>query len=107
MVTQINALYGAWHAERSRINARVSSDERTRADMFKRDFDTLLEDLLGMDLTLLGISRLQTTRVYAGGIRKSDKQTNESNTDIVQSRFKRGDFSNPDAPSTAGGNTAS
>src|SRR3989304_3751133 len=35
---EANALYGAWMAERSRTNARTTAEERTRADMLRRDF---------------------------------------------------------------------
>ena len=85
-----NALYGAWMAERSRINARVSADERTRADMFKRDFEFHLQQLLSLDLGRSGVT--QTSRAYAGGISKSDKSTVEGNSDRVPSRFTRGAF---------------
>ena len=90
-----NALYGAWMAERQRVNARVSADERTRADMFKRDFEFHLTQLLAMDLGSVGVS--QTSRVYAGGISISDKEAQEADPDRVKPRFHRGMMTNPEA----------
>jgi hypothetical protein len=92
---QANAAYGAWWAERSRLNARVSSDERTRADMFKKDFDALMKVLLSLDLSEMGVTNI--SRMYAGGISVSDKETIEGDTDRVTPRFARGMFSNPAA----------
>lgn len=94
---QANALYAAWMAERSRINARVSADERTRADMLKKDMEYHLDLLKMMDLSQAGVS--QTSRVYAGGISKADKSTVEGDSDRVVPRFRRGMFSNKDARS--------
>ena len=90
-----NALYGAWMAERSRINARISADERTRADQFKDDFEWHLDLLLGLDLSRAGVS--QTSKAYAGGISRSDKSTVESDTDRVTPRFSRGMYDNAEA----------
>lgn len=89
-----NALYGAWMAERSRVNARVSADERTRADMFKRDFEFHLNQLVELDLSRMGVSRV--SGVYMGGISVSDKTSVENNTDRVAPRFKRGMNRNPE-----------
>src|SRR3990167_9271624 len=50
LARDINALYGAWRAERSRINTRVSADERTRSDMFRKDMEFLLDELTSQDL---------------------------------------------------------
>lgn len=83
-----NALYGAWQAERSRVNARVSADERTRADMFKKDFYDHLKDLVGLDLSRMGVTK-ERSGVYMSGISVSDKATVEDNTDRVTPRFKR------------------
>jgi hypothetical protein len=90
-----NALYASWMAERSRISARVSAEERTRADLFKRDFEYHMEALLGLDLSRAGVT--QTSVAYAGGISKSDVATVESNTDRVRPRFKRSLFANPES----------
>lgn len=90
-----NALYGAWMAERSRVNARVSADERTRADMFKRDFEFHLNQLVELDLGRMGVTR-ERSGVYAGGISVSDKATVAADTDRVTPRFKRDMGRNPD-----------
>jgi hypothetical protein len=90
-----NALYAAWMAERSRISARISAEERTRADMFYKDFKFHLDMLVEMDLSRTGVT--QTSVAYAGGISRSDVSSVESNTDRVKPRFTRGRFSNPEA----------
>ena len=92
---QINALYAAWLAERSRINARTTADERTRADMLRKDFDDNLKILIGADLSRAGVS--QTGVAYAGGISADDKDTQEADSDRVNPRFVRGMFANPEA----------
>ncbi len=87
----VSALYAAWQAERSRTTARITADERTRADLFKRDFTDQLKMLLSLDLSLAGVSvGTNTGGPYAGGISVSDKDTQESDTDRVQPRFVRG-----------------
>lgn len=90
MAQQANALFGAWFAERSLITARVSADERTRADMFKRDYESLMKILVDLDLGQAGVPLLQTGRAYAGGISISDKATVEDDGDRLATRFKRG-----------------
>ena len=95
LAVSANALYAAWMAERSRISARISADERTRADMFKKDFEFHMDMLLGLDLSRTGVS--QTSTAYAGGISKSDVASIESNSDRVAPRFKRGQFANPES----------
>ncbi len=92
---QANACYAAWFAERSRQNARTSADERGRADIFKTDFEDLMEILLSLDLSQNGVT--QTSRAYAGGISLSDKDSIESDTDRVIPRFARGMFGNSEA----------
>ena len=102
LASETNALYGAWLAERSRINARVTADERTRADMFKRDFEYHLDWLSSLDLSALGVTLTSAGgRPYAGGISRTDKDTVESDSDRVVSRFSRGAFRNKEAPSIA------
>ena len=102
---QANAAYAGWWAERSRISARVSKDERSRADMLKDDFDALMEVLLGLDLSRMGVT--QTSTAYAGGISVSDKSTVQSDTDRVKPRFSRGMLRNLDAPEPAEQSSAS
>ena len=88
MAKDVTALYAAWMAERSRTLTRVTSDERTRADMFKRDYQDLLKQMMALDLSTLNVS--QTGGAYAGGISAADKDTQESDTDRVTPRFVRG-----------------
>lgn len=102
---QANACYAAWFAERSRQNARTSADERARADIFKEDFETLMEILLDMDLSQSGV--VQTSRAYAGGISVSDKDTVEEDPDRVQPRFVRGMFANSEANAPVANTSAS
>ena len=99
MLGQANAFWAAALAEDSRVNARISADERTRGDRFYRQYEKLMAVLDKMDLSRLGLS--QTSGVYAGGISWSDKSSVESNTDRVPGRFKRGQFRNPEAPNVA------
>lgn len=101
---QCNALYGAWMAERSRLNTRTAADERTRADMFKKDFDSLMAVLLSLDLSELG--QTITSKMYAGGISVADKDAIQSDTDRVTPRFARGMFSNPDTLEPGPGGTS-
>ena len=92
---QANALYGAWMAERSRISARVTNDPNTRDRQFKRDFTDMIDMLVELDLTRMGVSR--TNRQpdnWAGGVDVQDKDDNSSDTSIVQPRFARGQFDN-------------
>jgi hypothetical protein len=86
---QANALFGAWFAERSRINARISADERTRADMFRRDYESMMEYLIGMDLSMAGVPVLVAGRPYAGGIDVADKDAVTADTSRVKPRFTR------------------
>ena len=90
-----NATYAAWRAERSRINTRVSADERTRADMMRRDFEYLLEEITGQDLSRSGVTA--TSVAYAGGISVSDKTSVAADGDRTAPRFARGMFANPGA----------
>jgi hypothetical protein len=83
-----NALYAAWHAEDTRVNATISADERTRGDRFKRSFFDHLKMITGMDLSYLGVSK--ASGVYMGGISLSDKATVEGDSDRVPPRFVRG-----------------
>src|SRR3990167_4994923 len=61
------ALYAAWRAESSRINARVAPGERTRADKFKHDFTDALCELKAMDLARGGVS-VANWQGGAGGV---------------------------------------
>ena len=92
---QANALYGAYMAERSRLSARVSKQENTRGDVFKSDFEDMLEMLTGMDLSRMGVGRsLAPPTPYSGGTSKADKEEYEADTDRIAPRFARGMFEN-------------
>ena len=96
LAKEVNALFAAWMAERSRTNARIAADERTRADMLKKDFESLLDMLTGLDLSFMGVGELTTTgTAYAGGISISDKSSVEGDADRVKPRFERDMFRNP------------
>lgn len=98
MAQQINATYAAWMAERSLLSARISRDENTRDNAFKRDFEFLLNMLMSLDLSRMGVSMTNKPPAdWAGGISEADKRLNEADTDIVQPRFGRGMFDNRDA----------
>lgn len=90
---QVNALWAAAFVEESRLSSILTDTQRTRGELFMRQFDKLLQRLIDLDLSRLGVT--QTGKVYAGGISRSDKQAVDSNTDRVPSRFARGQFRNP------------
>lgn len=95
---QANALYAAWFAERTLESSRVSKMENTRASTFKQDFLDMLEMLISLDLSQMGVTRGKKPPAdYAGGIDKSDKEITESDTDRVLPRFGRGQFDNIEA----------
>ncbi|KKM77126.1 hypothetical protein LCGC14_1373210 [marine sediment metagenome] len=93
-LADVEANYAAYRAEMSRSSPRTATGERSRADMFKRVFDDGIKFLSESDLTELGISK-STTDWYIGGRTDSDKSVQESDRDLVQGRFARGRFSNP------------
>jgi hypothetical protein len=99
LAQQANAAYGAWWTERSRTLSTVRAEERTRADMFKKDFFDLLDLLCEIDLGSVGVAKSSGVkpRVHAGGISVDGKDTLEQDTDRVTPRFKRGMFGNPEA----------
>lgn len=104
LATAANTFYGAWQSELSRISAAVNRMENTRDDRFKRAFESMLDMLTGMDLSVMGVSRSRSySPPYMGGLRQTDKDENDDG-DIVQSRFLRGQFSSPEAgePSVKG-----
>ena len=98
LAVQVNALFAAWMAERSRTGAIVAANERTRADMLYKDYKALMDVLLGLDLSDVGVS-VTTAGVYsyAGGISKADKSIDESDSDRVLPRFERDQFANPES----------
>ncbi len=99
-LADLEATYTAYRAESARSSPRVAAGERTRAQQFKRDFDSGLDDISDMDLTRLGIT--YTGKFYIGGISETEKETQESNTDRVPSRIKRGQFETGQVPQPSG-----
>jgi hypothetical protein len=95
-IAMANAQYAAWMAERSRTLASVQASERTRGDMFKRDFNDSLALIKTLSLGQAGVS--QQSNVYTGGISQADKQAEESNQDRVAARFVRGQMTDQAAP---------
>lgn len=95
IATQINAQFAAWLAESSRVGAMVQAGERTRADMFKTNWNAMLTVLSSRDLSRSGIANRSTA--YAGGISVSDKAAVSGNSDRVKPRFTRGMGHNPAA----------
>ena len=93
LAQQINAVYAAWMVERRFTTQTIQAGERTRADLFKKDFTDLLAELKKLPLSRLGVS--QTSVAYAGGISSSDKQTVAADGDRTGDRFWRGQFKNP------------
>jgi len=92
---QLNTFYGVAMAEWSRTNVITGPGERTRGQRFEEMFWNGLDTFLKSDLTQLGIDRVSSGRIYAGGTRQSDKETFESDEDRVNPRIRRGMFSFP------------
>lgn len=95
-VGMANAQFAAWQAERSRTLATVQATERTRADMFKKDFNDSLALIKTLSLGQAGVA--QSSNVYTGGISQADKQAEEADQDRVNSRFVRGQMTDQAAP---------
>lgn len=95
-MTTANAQFAAWMAERSRSLASVQASERTRADMFKKDFLDSLSMIKTLSLGQAGVS--QQSNVYTGGISYADKQSQEADLDRVVSRFVRGQMTDAVVP---------
>lgn len=95
MASQANAHYAAWHIERAFNQTNFANKENTKAEEHKKDFEFFLEQLLMLDLSQLGVT--QTSRVYVGGISKSEKESVEGDGDRVEPRFFRGQFKNVEA----------
>ena len=89
-LSDVNALYGAGMAEMSRTTATVSTDERTRGQVFLEMFWTQLDRLCDSDLSLAGLERANTGPLYVGGTKHSVKRGWRQDTDRVGPRFWRG-----------------
>lgn len=97
----LNALYAAAWAELSAITGTVEPRARTRGQVLMDYFKMGLQDLKERDLEEVGLTQEQVNNayIYVGGLEVSDKQDNESDTDIVQPRIARGMFKFPGANS--------
>lgn len=89
-IKQLETWYGVAEAESVRSTARVAATDRTRAQFFAAKFEKGLDKLLSRDLSRAGLSH--TSKLYAGGISVSDKETVEDDTDRVAPRFERDQF---------------
>jgi len=92
-IVDLETLYAAARAETVRMSARVAATERTRGQVFMDQFNQGIQELLKLDLSTMGVS--YTGDLYAGGISRSDVTSQESDTDRVAPRFKRGQFAHP------------
>lgn len=92
-LTELNALWAAARAELSRTNITIGPGERTRGQVFEKMFWDGMRQLKEMDLTAGGVNRSSArASIYGGGISKIDKDGQESDSDRVAPRFKRGQF---------------
>lgn len=94
-LSHLNTIYAAGWAHNSRMTATVTADERTVGDRYLMAFDKEIGNLCEYDLTLVGLSRVGSRDLYAGGISVSDKQRQENLPDRVSPRVSRGMFSFP------------
>lgn len=99
-LADVEANYVAYRAEMSRSSPRSAAGERTRADMFRRVFETELEALTNLDLTQMGLTL--TRNWYVGGISESEKDSVKSDTDRVDSRYEEGQFDSGEVPRPSG-----
>lgn len=95
MLTRCNTLFAAARTEESRTNATYSSDDRGRGAIFDQQFSDCASSLFMLDLTLAGLSRTTTAKIYTGGISVSAKQEKEASTDRIIPRFSRDQFRFP------------
>jgi hypothetical protein len=99
MLADIEATYTAARAEAARASPRTAAGERTRADMYRREYRGMIDDLKMIDLSRLGFA--YDGKWYVGGISKSEKQAVASNTDRVDPRFSRDQFRNRERGGTS------
>uniref|UniRef100_A0A6M3IU11 Uncharacterized protein n=1 Tax=viral metagenome TaxID=1070528 RepID=A0A6M3IU11_9ZZZZ len=98
-VADVEATYAAFRAEAVRVSSRTGTGERTRAEILRNQFDKMLQDLVSMDLTYMGVPLAD--RWYVGGVSQAEKDTVESDTDRVGYRFGRGKFDGSQATSSS------
>lgn len=89
-IKDLNALYAAAKAESSRTAATVSVTERTRGQVFMKDFWDQLKQLISVDMTMMGLERDAEVPVYVGGIDQDEKDDRADG--MVAPRFRRGQF---------------
>ncbi len=85
----LNTLYAAAMAETSRSSAIVSPGERTRGRVMLDQFWSELKEMVGLDLTALGVTRGSAGKLFVGGISEDSKDTYEDDSDRVVPRFSR------------------
>lgn len=86
----LSTWYAAARVEFTRINVTLSPDERTRAQVFQEMYEDGAAMLCQGDLTLAGLDRTSQGTLFVGGTKKSDKNTQISNSDRVAPSFFRG-----------------
>jgi len=89
-LSRLEELWAAAHAEFHRTNLTLSPGERTRGQVFYEMFWDEFDRMLKIDLSQAGLSKSTTGgNIYIGGISVSEKQSIESNTDLLSPRFFR------------------
>ena len=107
-LTDCNALFAAARVEMARTNVTLAPGERTRGQIFEEMARACACSVLGAgDLTLVGLTKTSSGKLYVGGVSVTQKQTEESDTDRVTPRFNRGEFDFPGTIQPKGSNTAS
>lgn len=94
-IKQLNTFYAVAQAEMSRTNVITGPGERTRSQQFSTMFESGLDRLVQMDLTVMGVTRSEAGVMYAGGTKVSEKEDWDADTDRVKPRFRRGQFASP------------
>jgi len=90
VLSDLNAIYAVAQAEMARTNVVLGMGERTRGQVFEKEFWSRLETLLATDLS--PYLSVDTAHVYVGGISESVRDTYDDDTDRISPRFKRDMF---------------
>lgn len=93
-LVMVNALGAAATAELTRVAGTVTVRERTRGQVLWGMYEQQRGLLIGMDLSQAGFG-IDTKSPYAGGTEVSDKQVDESDTNLTVPRFFREQFRAP------------
>jgi hypothetical protein len=99
-LTDLEALYAAARVQLARMSARLGPDERGKSEVLMGQFRKDLDALLKIDLSRAGLT--PTSKLYAGGISVSDKESVAGDSDRVKPRFERGQFRYPGAAGPTG-----